>query len=129
MVQQEVAQRIVARGGKESILSISVKAYGTPKYIAKVPARDFSPAPKVDSAIIAIKNISREQFKGASEESFFAVVRAGFAHKRKVLIKNLESVAKREAIDKKFKSLSISEKIRAEDVPFHFWLSLSELAE
>ena len=55
MIQHEVAKRIVANNKKESILSISVKAYGEPKMIMKVPARYFSPAPKVDSAIIAIK--------------------------------------------------------------------------
>jgi len=61
MVQREVAKRITT-GLKESILSISVKAYGEPKMIMKVPARYFSPAPKVDSAIISIKNISRKNF-------------------------------------------------------------------
>ena len=50
MVQHEVATRILARDGKESILSISVKAYGEPKMIMKVNKRYFSPAPKVDSA-------------------------------------------------------------------------------
>jgi 16S rRNA (adenine1518-N6/adenine1519-N6)-dimethyltransferase len=60
MVQNEVAKRIVARDGKESILSVSVKAYGTPKLVMKVEARYFSPAPKVDSAIISIKDISRK---------------------------------------------------------------------
>ena len=59
MVQNEVAKRITARDGKESILSVSVKAYGDPKIVMKVPSRYFSPAPKVDSAIISIKNISR----------------------------------------------------------------------
>ena len=62
LVQKEVAERIVARDGKESILSISVKAYGEPKMVMKVPARYFSPAPKVDSAVIAINNISRKNF-------------------------------------------------------------------
>ena len=62
MVQNEVAKRIVAHDGKESILSISVKAYGDPKMVMKVPARYFSPAPKVDSAVISIKNISRKVF-------------------------------------------------------------------
>ncbi|MDO8659233.1 MAG: 16S rRNA (adenine(1518)-N(6)/adenine(1519)-N(6))-dimethyltransferase RsmA [Candidatus Parcubacteria bacterium] len=69
MVQHEVAKRIIANDGKESILSISVKAYGEPKMIMKVPARYFSPAPKVDSAIIAIKNISRKLFTSMSKNS------------------------------------------------------------
>ncbi len=68
MVQHEVATRILARNHKESILSISVKAYGEPKMIAKVDKRYFSPAPKVNSAIIAIKNISRKIFNSPLEE-------------------------------------------------------------
>lgn len=91
MVQHEVAKRIVARDKKESILSISVKAYGEPKIIMKVPARYFSPAPKVDSAIISIKNISRKIFTApSSEEKFWKIVKVGFAHKRKKLSSNLK---------------------------------------
>ena len=122
MVQHEVAKRIMGRSGKakpheikpsgvarsaksgfrESILSISVKAYGEPKIIMKVEARYFSPKPKVDSAIIAIKNISRKLFtspqpspyKGEGvkldEERFWQIVKAGFAHKRKKLSSNLK---------------------------------------
>ena len=95
MVQNEVAKRIVARDGKESILSISVKAYGTPEMILKVPARYFSPAPNVDSAIIAIKNISRKIFVGnkIDEEQFWKIIRAGFAHKRKKLSSNLKGLS------------------------------------
>ena len=54
MLQREVAERIVAKDGKESLLSISVKAYGTPRIVARVPAGSFSPLPKVDSAILLI---------------------------------------------------------------------------
>ncbi|HNW71379.1 MAG TPA: 16S rRNA (adenine(1518)-N(6)/adenine(1519)-N(6))-dimethyltransferase RsmA [Candidatus Paceibacterota bacterium] len=96
MVQHEVARRIVANDGKESILSISVKAYGTPKLITKVPARYFSPAPKVDSAIILIKNISKNFFtkNKIGEERFWELVRTGFAHKRKKLSSNLKKNSK-----------------------------------
>jgi 16S rRNA (adenine1518-N6/adenine1519-N6)-dimethyltransferase len=89
LVQKEVAERIVARDGKESILSLSVKAYGTPKIVTKVPKRYFSPEPKVDSAIIHIGNISKNNFKGLSEEKFFEIIRTAFAQKRKTLAKNL----------------------------------------
>ena len=40
LVQKEVAERVVARG-KESILSLSVKAYGTPKREFLVPRGAF----------------------------------------------------------------------------------------
>ena len=93
MLQKEVALRIVARDkrsfdsaqGKESILSISVKAYGKPKYIQMVKAGSFSPKPKVDSAILLIDNISKEFFEDFSEEDFFKMVHAGFKSKRKKL--------------------------------------------
>ena len=75
--------------------------------ILKVPARYFSPAPKVDSAIIAINNISRKFFidnaksvqgstlnkkaEGVNEEKFWEIVRTGFMHKRKKLSGNLKN--------------------------------------
>jgi len=127
LVQKEVAERIVARDKKESILSISVKAYGAPKYVAKVPARDFSPAPKVDSAIISIKNISRANFKDTDEKFFFELVRSGFAHKRKILIKNLEAVVVPEKLRRSWSTLGLSPKIRAEDMALSGWLSLSKI--
>ena len=54
LVQKEVAERIVARDKKESILSLAVKFYGIPKLIYKVSAGSFFPKPKVDSAVLKI---------------------------------------------------------------------------
>jgi 16S rRNA (adenine1518-N6/adenine1519-N6)-dimethyltransferase len=54
MVQYEVAQRIIAEPGDLSLLGVSVQFYGTPRLIARVPARAFYPAPKVDSAIVRL---------------------------------------------------------------------------
>ena len=54
MLQREVAERIVAKDGKESLLSLSVKAYGKPEIIKIVKRGNFFPPPKVDSAIIKI---------------------------------------------------------------------------
>lgn len=99
LVQKEVAERIIARDGKESILSIAVKAYGTPRYVATVKAGSFTPAPKVDSAIIAIENISRNHFTNKHhEEVFFQIVKAGFAHKRKMLAGNLKNILEPELV-------------------------------
>lgn len=129
MVQNEVARRIVAKEGDESILSISVKAYGKPKIIMKVPARYFSPAPKVDSAIIAITNISRNTFEKnkVSEEKFWELVKNGFAHKRKVLVSNLKDLYKKEKILEIFEKLNISEKTRAEDLTLENWIAITKM--
>ncbi|MFA5778008.1 MAG: 16S rRNA (adenine(1518)-N(6)/adenine(1519)-N(6))-dimethyltransferase RsmA [Candidatus Paceibacterota bacterium] len=120
MVQHEVAKRIIARDKKESILSISVKAYGEPKIIMKVPARYFSPAPKVDSAIIKINNISRKIFEEnkVNEEKFWEIVKTGFAHKRKKLSSNL----------KKIDNISVEnlKNKRAEDLNLLDWFNLAK---
>jgi 16S rRNA (adenine1518-N6/adenine1519-N6)-dimethyltransferase len=139
MVQKEIADRIIARDGKESILSLSVKAYGKPKKIMKVDKENFSPKPKVDSAILLIDDISKDFFlnedKFASEETkmqeknFFEVLKVGFAHKRKVLISNLKEIAESRGknLPQIFSSLKIPEKSRAEDLKLENWKDLVKL--
>ncbi len=125
LVQKEVAQRVCDK--KESILSLSVKAYGIPKYIIKVPKRYFTPSPKVDSAILSIQNINRNNFKNKKEEEkFFEVIKTGFAHKRKVLKKNLEDISDKEKINNIFEILNISEKTRAEELSLQSWLNITQ---
>ncbi len=87
MLQKELAKRITDEKG--SILGISVKAYGNPRYITSVPRKFFRPMPHVDSAVLLIDDISKN-FLEHDEKNFFQVLKAGFAHKRKVVIKNLE---------------------------------------
>ena len=126
MVQKEVAERIVTRDGKESILSMSVKIYGTPRYIKTVEAAAFTPQPKVDSAILLIEQISKEFFTDhtISEKDFFTVLKAGFAHKRKLLVNNLQEVSKKEVIENTFEKLGINRKVRPEDLTYNEWQQL-----
>jgi len=121
MLQKEVAQRIVAKDNKESILSISVKAYGESKYIQTVKAGSFFPIPNVDSAILLINNISKNFFKNFSEEEFFKLVRAGFASKRKKLTSNLSVVVDKEKVKNVFKELNLGDNTRAEDMNISVW--------
>ena len=132
LVQKEVAERItayprhrVSGTGKESILSISVKAYSTPSYIETVKAGSFVPAPKVDSAIILIDNISKKFFTDFSEKDFFATVRAGFKSKRKKLSSNLSTMFSKDKIKEIFQKLNLDENLRAEDVEAETWKKLT----
>lgn len=126
LVQKEVAERIVSRDKKESILSIAVKVFGDPKYIATVPSGAFNPAPNVDSAIINISNISNKIFNDKksklTEKRFFEVVKAGFAHKRKQLGRNLENIVSSE----KFTKCNIDTQRRAETLNKNDWICLAE---
>jgi len=129
LVQKEVADRIIARDKKESLLSVSVKAYGEPKRIAVVKARSFIPPPNVDSAIILIENISRKMFAEINETNFFKIVHLGFAHKRKQLIGNLSHSFKREELEKIFEKIGLNFKIRAEDLTLADWTKLTQKLE
>lgn len=137
LIQKEVAERILARDGKESILSIAVKAYGTARIEAKVPAGAFNPPPKVDSAILVISDISKKLFEdigdtansektniAIAEKMFFKAVRAGFAHKRKKLASNLTAVYKKDKIADVFKKMKLDADTRAEDITVKDWKKL-----
>ncbi len=121
LVQKEVAERI-ARAKKESILSLSVKVYGVPTYEFTVVRGAFKPAPKVDSAVLSIRDISRKNFVTRKDELlFFTLLHAGFAHKRKFARKNI--------IEAGFPAGDIPEKARAEDLSLADWLTLLRAAK
>jgi len=130
LVQKEIADRIIARDGKESLLSLSIKAYGKPRKIIKVGKENFSPKPKVDSAILLVDNISKDFFEGISEKLFFEIIKDGFAHKRKVLISNLKDFFKKQIKSAKktpgdiFSEAKITLKARAEDLKLEDWKNL-----
>lgn len=125
LVQKEVAERI-AKSEKESILSLSVKAYGKPKYVETVKAGSFVPAPQVDSAILAIEGISKGFFDGFSEDQFFQLLHAGFSSKRKKLSSNLANLLPKEEIAQTFHKLGLSDNTRAEDLDIKSWRKLAE---
>jgi 16S rRNA (adenine1518-N6/adenine1519-N6)-dimethyltransferase len=134
LIQKEVAERIVARDKKESVLSIAVKAYGKPKIIAKVPAGAFNPPPKVDSAIISIENISRDFFKdlpgqaGCDETLFFKVLKAVFGKKRKQIGGSLADFLKdKEKAIEVLKRSGIDQKTRPEDMSLETWKKLVQV--
>lgn len=127
LVQKEVAERIVAKDGKESILSISVKIYGLPKYIMTVGKKFFSPSPKVDSAVILISDISKNTFNGnISEKKFFEILKAGFAHKRKLVLSNLTKTFKqKDEFEIIFNKLKINKNSRAENLTAQNWADIA----
>ena len=135
MVQKEVANRTIARDGKESILSLSVKVFATPSLVMNVSRGNFFPIPNVDSAVIKLsdihhpfsgigKNADADGVRGA-EDRFFSFVKAGFAQKRKKLISNLEAVEDRAVLTKKFFDLKLDENTRAEDLSLEVWKKLA----
>jgi 16S rRNA (adenine1518-N6/adenine1519-N6)-dimethyltransferase len=125
LVQKEVAERI-ARAKKESLLSLSVKAYGTPRYAFTVRKGSFSPQPKVDSAVIVIDSVSRNRFADVSEETFFELIHTGFGARRKQLYGLLKQKYEPGRVHEAFQTLSIPEKVRGEDIHIDTWIALAK---
>lgn len=132
MVQKEVAERIVARPGRHSILSLSVQYYAEPEIMFCVEKNNFEPVPEVDSAVISI-SISNEKKLANKEktDNFFRVVRAGFCAKRKTLANNLSNSfhLKKGEVEKKLKSFGILEKSRAQELTLGQWEKLTNLLD
>jgi 16S rRNA (adenine1518-N6/adenine1519-N6)-dimethyltransferase len=84
-VQQEVAERLVARPDDMSLLSVSVQFYGAARIVNKLKPAAFWPRPDVDSAVVRIDVYDQPPVAVPDEQTFFRVVRAGFSQKRKQL--------------------------------------------
>ena len=123
LVQKEVAQKICAKPGDLNVLALQVQLFGKPKLVATVPPSHFKPRPTVDSAILHI-----ERHESAVSDSeipkLFKLIHAGFAHKRKKLIRNLETVAKPASLKKAFVNLELDPNTRAEQLSLIEWGSL-----
>jgi 16S rRNA (adenine1518-N6/adenine1519-N6)-dimethyltransferase len=123
LVQREVATRIT-RDPKSSLLSLSVAAFGNPSYICTVGKGHFTPPPKVDSAVVAVRTISRDRLAGIDPKHFFDILHLGFGQKRKQLVGNLSRMYERSLITTTLQSLGLAPTIRAEDIDLPTWVRL-----
>ncbi len=127
LMQKEVAERIVAKDKKESILSVAVKVYGKPKIIARVPPGAFAPAPTVDSAILLVENINRDFFSNCNESDFFSILKAVFGKKRKQIGGSLAEYLGDRSLAQKILILSnINLKSRPEDLNLEQWKKITQ---
>jgi 16S rRNA (adenine1518-N6/adenine1519-N6)-dimethyltransferase len=91
LIQKEVAERVCAKPGNMSILSVSVQFYCEVRLGALVPAELFTPPPKVDSQVLALTFRDEPLFPDVDTKQFFRVVKAGFSQKRKTLLNSLSA--------------------------------------
>lgn len=138
LIQKEVAERITAKPGQLSILGLSVQAFARARLVREVPPEAFQPKPKVDSAIVSLDQIHlHNPFASVdAEKRFFRVVKAGFAQKRKFLMKNLKNINKNgeqsiptEALEAAFQEQHINKTARAQELSLNDWLSLVDKIE
>jgi len=129
MVQKEVAKNIIAKPGDLSILGISVQFYGKPQIVDIVPAGNFYPAPKVDSAILKIEMYPETAVKVTSEANFFKTVRAGFCAARKQVANSLSQgldIPKAEVLSL-IQKAEVEPQKRAETLTLEEWARLEKV--
>ena len=126
MVQQEVADKILAQPGEEAWgpLSILCQFLCEPTLAVKVPAAMFTPPPKVDSAFVVLPLRDKPAAEVKSREMFFKVANAAFALRRKTMVNNLCASFRMERAEalRVMAEAGLDEKIRGEK------LTLEEIA-
>lgn len=126
LIQKEVAERIVAKPGSMSILAITAQFYCDVSLGVFVPAKLFTPPPKVDSQVLVLNYRETPLFPGVDAKAFFHLVKAGFSQKRKTLQNSLSgglSIGKPEAAALLEKS-GIRPTARAQELSLEDWHSI-----
>ncbi|MYC94994.1 MAG: ribosomal RNA small subunit methyltransferase A [Caldilineaceae bacterium SB0661_bin_32] len=123
LVQQEVAQRMVAQCGAMSLLAVSVQFYARPRALHKIPAGAFLPRPKVDSRVVRLDVRAQPAVSDVEPARFFQVVRAGFSQRRKQLRNSLSAglSCTKEQADRWLTSSGIEPRRRAETLSLQEW--------
>ena len=119
MVQSEVADRLVAQVGSGAYGAVSVKInyWATAKIVGAVPATVFFPQPRVESALVDIRRRDEPGVAQVVSGELFALVRAGFAKRRKMLRRALVDIA----LPEDFASAAVNPESRAEELDLAAW--------
>ena len=135
LVQKEVAERICAKSGDLSILSIASQIYADCELGQFVPRELFTPPPKVDSQVVILKILEKNKLEcfneqnstKISEKQFFRIVKAGFTARRKKILKALSAnlaLSKEQTIEI-LAQAKVSPDARAQELTIENWLEIT----
>lgn len=126
LVQKEVAERVAAAPGGMSLLSVSAQFYWEVRTDLVVPARLFTPSPKVDSQILVLTRRQIPLFADVDEKAFFRLVKAGYAARRKTLSNSLSGGLhiSKQAANELLEAAQINPGVRAQTLSLDDWYRL-----
>lgn len=133
MVQKEVAERMQAGPGTKDYgaLSLAVQYYASAEVVANVPPNCFIPRPNVGSAVIRLTRYEEPPVDVADEKQMFAIIRASFNQRRKMLANGLGNAPGlsfgKEEVREALVSMGLSENIRGEAMTLAQFAQLSNL--
>lgn len=131
-IQQEVAERVVARPGTKDYgaLTVWVQSQCRAEILRTLPPAAFWPRPKVSSAFLQITLDAALRARIADREFFHSFVRSMFLHRRKFLRSELFTVCKdrltKPEVDAILERLGLDPTLRAEQLDVDTMLALSE---
>jgi 16S rRNA (adenine1518-N6/adenine1519-N6)-dimethyltransferase len=129
LVQREVGERLAAAPGDAQCGAVSVKVayYSEASLLAVVPPTVFVPRPKVDSVLVAFDRRAAPPVDVPSVDGLFALVRSGFAQRRKMLRRALNPLlgARTVAV---LDSAGVEPTARAETLGLDQWAAVARAA-
>ncbi|MES2971081.1 MAG: 16S rRNA (adenine(1518)-N(6)/adenine(1519)-N(6))-dimethyltransferase RsmA [Patescibacteria group bacterium] len=130
LVQKEVAQRVAAAPGDMSLLSVSAQFYWQISLGQIVPAKLFTPPPKVDSQVLIMERRKELIYPKVDHKKFFRLVKAGFAARRKTLLNSLAGGLRtdKQQIEKILAEANISSGLRPQNLSLDDWHRIYEVA-
>lgn len=126
LLQKEVARRLAAKPGAMSILSVTAQYYWEVSLDREVPARAFTPPPKVDSQVLILRRRPEPLFADLDVKQFFRLIKTGFAQPRKTLLNNLSSGLRltKEEVVKRCAAAHLDSSRRAQTLSLNEWHEL-----
>lgn len=125
MIQREVGERLCAGPGHPAYGAVSVKMayWARASIVGRVPAAVFRPRPRVESVLVDIRRrpLPAVDPGRVAAGDLFALVRAGFATRRKMLRRSLAGMVDAATFDE----AGIDPESRAEDLGVEDWGSLA----
>lgn len=133
MMQKEVAQRLTAKPGTKQYgtLTLAIEYQMQAKIAFDVSRKVFVPSPNVDSAIVVLTPRTNPlPVQPFDKQKLFGFIRGCFAHRRKSLWNNLQSVigkdpAVKEKMTAVLTQLDISPQIRPEKLTLEQFIELA----
>ena len=126
LVQKEVAERLAAKPGDMSIMSVAAQVYAEASLGPIVLAEYFTPPPQVDSQVVVLKRREVPLYGDLDEKVFFRIVKAGYSERRKKLRSSLAGGlgVEKTVIDAALIACNLAPDVRAQELSIDNWVSL-----
>ena len=134
MVQQEVAERLIAKTGTRlaGAITYAVEYYSEATSLIKVPKESFVPSPKVESEVIKLKVRKDEKIHVENEKLLFNIISKSFMQRRKTLsnaLLNNNIMKNKDDVKKMWTELGMDENVRGESLTLEQFGQITDFIE